>query len=92
MEVYKAVTTVLAIREFSEDSVSDAIIDKIIESARVTGSSMNRQPWHFVLVKNRDTLTKIGELVTSGPYNAQSAFAIVVAIEKSSPFGVSDAS
>jgi nitroreductase len=92
MEVYKAVTSVLAVREFSEDSVSDTIIDKIIESARLTGSSMNRQPWHFILVRNRDTLAKIGELVTSGPYNAQSAFAIVVAIEKSSPFGVSDAS
>ena len=92
MEVYKAVTTVLAIREFSEDSVSDAIIDKIIESARVTGSSMNRQPWHFVVVQNRDTLRNIGNLVTSGPYNAQAAFAVVVAIEKSSPFGVSDAS
>lgn len=92
MEVYKAVTTVLAVREFSEDSVSDTIIDKIIESARLTGSSMNRQPWHFILVRNRDTLTKIGELVTSGPYNAQSAFAIVVAVEKSSPFGISDAS
>ena len=64
MEVYKAVTTVLAVREFSEDSVSDTIIDKIIESARLTGSSMNRQPWHFILVRNRATLTKIGELVT----------------------------
>jgi|TARA_B100001964_G_C14001205_1_gene495058 nitroreductase len=92
MEVYKAVTTVLAVREFSENSVSDTIIDKIIESARLTGSSMNRQPWHFILVRNRNTLTKIGELVTSGPYNAQSAFAVVVAVEKSSPFGISDAS
>ena len=71
---------------------ADEMIDKIIESARLTGSSMNRQPWHFIVVQNRDTLRDIGELVTSGPYNAQAAFAVVVAIEKSSPFGVSDAS
>ena len=92
MKVYEAVTTVLAVREFREGSVADEIIDKIIESARLTGSSMNRQPWHFIVVRNRDTLRNIGELVTSGPYNAQAAFAVVVAIEKSSPFGVSDAS
>ena len=30
--------------------------------------------------------------MTSGRYNAQAAFAIVVAIDKDSPFGVSDAS
>ena len=92
MKVYEAVTTVLAVREFRECPVADKIIDKIIESARLTGSSMNRQPWHFVVVQNRDTLRNIGNLVTSGPYNAQAAFAVVVAIEKSSPFGVSDAS
>ena len=92
MKVYEAVTTVLAVREFRECPVADKIIDKIIESARLTGSSMNRQPWHFIVVRNRDTLRNIGELVTSGPYNAQAAFAVVVAIEKSSPFGVSDAS
>jgi|TARA_B100000749_G_C18281929_1_gene404774 nitroreductase len=92
MNVYEAVTTVLAVREFREGPVADEMIDKIIESARLTGSSMNRQPWHFIVVQNRDTLRDIGELVTSGPYNAQAAFAVVVAIEKSSPFGVSDAS
>lgn len=92
MKVYEAITTVLAVREFREGLVADEIIDKIIESARLTGSSMNRQPWHFIIVQNRDTLTNIGNLVTSGPYNAQAAFAVVVAIEKSSPFGVSDAS
>ena len=92
MNVYEAVTTVLAVREFREGPVADEMIDKIIESARLTGSSMNRQPWHFVVVQNRDTLRNIGNLVTSGPYNAHAAFAVVVAIEKSSPFGVSDAS
>ena len=92
MEVYEAVHTVLAVREFRSKPVPDSLIHKIIESARLTGSSMNAQPWHFILVKNRGTLTKLGSLVSSGPYNAQAAFAVIVAIYKSSPFGISDAS
>ena len=92
MEVYDAIHTVLAVREFQDKPVPDAVVNKIVESARLTASSKNGQPWHFVIVQNRDTLTKLGAAITSGPYNAQAAFAIAVAIDKSSPFGVSDAS
>jgi nitroreductase len=92
MEVYEAVTTVLAVREFREDPVSDEIVHRIVESARLTASSMNRQPWQFIVVQNRETLKDLGKIVSSGPYNAQAAFAVVVAVERSSPFGVSDAS
>ena len=92
MEVYEVVRTMLAIRGFRAKPVSDDMVHRVIESARLTGSSMNGQPWHFVVVKKRDILAEIGSLVSSGPYNAQAAFAVVVAIDKSSPFGISDAS
>ena len=88
----EAVHTVLAVREFQSKSVPDSVVRRIIESARLTGSSMNGQPWHFVVVQNRDTLVEIGSLVSSGPYNGQAAFAVAVAINKSSVFGISDAS
>ncbi len=92
MEVYEAVRTVLAVREFQSKPVPDSVIHRVIESARLTGSSQNGQPWDFVVVQNRETLVKLGSLVRSGPYNAQAAFAVVVAIDKSSPFGISEAS
>lgn len=92
MDVYDAVHTVLAVREFQNKPVPEYAINKIVESARLTASSMNKQPWHFIVVKNHDTLVKLGSLVSSGKYTAQAAFAIVVVIDKSSPFGISDAS
>ena len=92
MEVYEGVRTLLAVREFKSEPVPDDVLHRIIESARLTGSSMNRQPWHFIVVQNRDTLEQLGTLVSSGKYNAQAAFAVIVIIEKSSPFGLSDAS
>jgi nitroreductase len=45
-----------------------------------------------VLVKDRDRLRKLGELVRTGPYTANAAAAVIVADEKASRSGVSDAS
>ena len=92
METFEAVRTVLAVREFQEKPVPNTVIQQIIESARLTASSMNKQPWHFIVVENRDTLAQLGSMMQSGRSNAQAAFSVIVAVEKSSPFGVSDAS
>ena len=47
MEVYEAVHTVLAVREFQSKPVPDSVVRRIIESARLTASSMNGQPFSF---------------------------------------------
>ena len=84
MEVYEAIRTVLAVREFQNKPVSGGVVDRIIESARLTASSQNGQPWHFIIVENRDTLAKLGSFVNFGLISTQAAFAIVVIIDKSS--------
>jgi nitroreductase len=91
MEVFDAVRTVLAVRKYQAKPVSPDIIKRIVEAGHLTASSMNRQPWHFIVVENHDMLRQIGALAQSGPYIAQAAFAIVVAVEKT-PFAVSDGS
>lgn len=92
MEVFEAIRTILAVRKFQEKPVPDDLVHRIVESARLTASSRNLQPWQFIVVRERATLKKIGELAPSGPYTADAAFAVVVAYEKESQFGVSDAS
>jgi nitroreductase len=91
MEVYEAVRTVLAVRKYQETPVPPDIVRRIVEAGRLTASSKNGQPWHFIVVENRDTLRQIGALVRTGPYIAQASLAIVVAIEQTK-FAVSDAS
>ena len=91
MEVFDAVRTILAVREYQDKPVPPEIVRRIVEAGRLTGSSMNRQPWHFVVVERRDTLRQLGALATTGPYIADAALAIVVAIQRT-PFSVSDGS
>ena len=92
MEVFDAVRTLRAIRAFRDTPVPEPVVRKVVEAARLTASSINKQPWHFVVVQDRDTLRQLGRLARTGPYIAQAPLAIAVAIERASPFGVSDAS
>jgi len=91
MDVVEAVRTLLAVRSYRETPVPDAVIREIVEAGRLTGSAMNRQPWHFIMVRDRETLRRLGKLASSGSYVAQAPLAIVVAVEKSQ-YAVSDAS
>jgi len=90
--VFEAVRTVLAIREYQDKSVADDVVRTVAEAGRLTASARNLQPWHFVVVRDRGTLQALGRLVRTGPYIANSAFAIVVAIDRSNHLAVSDAS
>lgn len=91
MDVFEAARTILAVRRYQDRPVPDETLRRILEAGRLTGSAMNRQPWHFVVVQDRETLRRLGALAQSGPYVAQAPLAIVVAVEKTG-FAVSDAS
>ena len=91
-QVFEAVRTVLAIREFQDKSIPDEVLRRIVEAGHLTASARNLQPWHFVLVRDRATLTELGALVRTGPYIAGAAAAIVVGYDKASPQALSDAS
>ena len=92
MEVFEAVRTVLAVRGYRDLQVPPQVRDRVIDAGRLAGSSMNRQPWHFIVVQERDTLRQLATIMTSGPYIADASFVVVVAIEVASAHAVSDAS
>jgi nitroreductase len=91
-QVFEAVRTVLAIREYQDKDVPEEVIRRVAESGHLSASAGNRQPWHFVVVRDRETLKRLGSLMRTGPYVAGSAFAIVVAYERDTVLAVSDAS
>ena len=90
-DVFEAIRTLLAVRSYQNTPVPDTVIRRIVEAGRLTGSGMNRQPWHFIVIRDAETLRQLGALASSGPYVAQAPVAIVVATDKTR-FAVSDAS
>ena len=91
MDVFDGIRTLLAVRRYLDRPVPEGIIRKIVEAGRLTGSAMNLQPWHFIVVREAATLRRLGALARSGPYIAQAPLAIAVAVERTG-YAVSDAS
>ncbi|HEY7420306.1 MAG TPA: nitroreductase family protein [Ktedonobacteraceae bacterium] len=91
METFDAIRTALAVRRFKDTPIPESIVRQIVEAAHLTASSQNGQPWHFIVVQNKETLQRLGHLARTGPYIAQAPLAIVVAMDQS-PFAVSDGS
>lgn len=91
MNVYDAIQTMLAVRTYADKPIPADAVRRIVEAGWLTGSSMNLQPWHFVVVEDRETLRQLGALARSGPYIAEAALAIAVVVEPTT-YAVSDAS
>ncbi len=67
-------------RSFKPDPVPDEIVKRLLQAARLAPSSRNLQPWHFVVIRDRQTLAEIGSIASSGRFVADAplAFAIVM--------------
>lgn len=92
-QVFDTVRTLMAVREYEDRPVPDEVLRRVVEAAHLTASASNIQPWHFVLVRQREHLRKLGSLVRTGPYTANAAAAVIVAYQKDSgKWGVSDCS
>ncbi len=59
-ESYDLIIKLRAIRDFRPEPVSEGDLDAILEAARWTGSSKNRQDWSFVVVTG-DRLQSLAE-------------------------------
>src|SRR2546430_211112 len=84
--VFDAVRTMVAVREYADRPVPDDVVGRIAEAAHLSASSMNGQPWHFVVVRDHDRLQQLARLAKTGPYISGAALAVAVAAEKDSPF------
>lgn len=65
MDLFQAIETRRSIRRYASDEVPDEDIVKIIHAAGQAPSASNQQQWRFVVVKNKDVISKMGELVRS---------------------------
>jgi nitroreductase len=89
MDAFDAVKSLLAVRTYQDKPIADAVVTRIVEAARLTGSSRNRQEWNFVVVRSPETLKQLGALASTGRYIADAPLAIAVVVPDA-PMGYVD--
>ena len=83
MDTFECIRKRRDLRSFIGREVNDETIIKIIEAGRLAPSAMNLQPWHFIVIKDKQTIRALGPLCTSGSFIVDASFAIVVVTDPS---------
>ncbi len=79
---YDQILNLRALRSYSDEPVPDAVIERLLEAARWTGSSKNLQNWSFIVVDGdqKELLSECGDFTV--PLRA-APFAIALVEESS---------
>jgi nitroreductase len=59
MNVFDAICTRRSVRRYKADPVEEEKLQRILEAGRLSPSAVNKQPWHFIVVRDpsvRETL------------------------------------
>jgi nitroreductase len=78
-------------RRYTPEPVSDEVVAELLQIARWTGSFANSQPWHFIVVRDRDVLRRISGLRPIMSWLADVPLAVAIALDPAGTARVFDA-
>ena len=88
------VTTVIksrhSVRKFRPGGIDETVIRDALECAAHAPTAMNRQPWLFGVVQNKDLLEKLAALTDHGKFIAECAACFAVFGEKKEVYYLED--
>jgi nitroreductase len=78
MQVERAIQTKRAVRQYEDRPISEASLKRLLNAGRRAQSAKNRQPWDFIVVRQRQHLIQLAESGTYAAHLAGAALAIVI--------------
>jgi nitroreductase len=78
MSALDCIMTRKSVRSYTDQPVEDEKIEKILRAGMAAPSAVNKQPWKFVVIKNREVLNKLAEANRGTRMAAQAPLAIAV--------------
>ncbi len=81
MDAYRCIVTKRDLRTFADRRLDTAAVTKILDAGRMSGSSRNRQPWHFVVVQDRSRLAQLAGFGRFAQHVATAGAAVALVID-----------
>ncbi|MHA1575749.1 MAG: nitroreductase family protein [Candidatus Thorarchaeota archaeon] len=78
MDVIEAIKDRRSIRKYLPKEVEREKVDEILEAGRWAPSASNKQPWHFIVIRNSETRKILADSHQYGSFMAESPVVIVV--------------
>lgn len=80
MQAWDAICARRNVRQYKQQPVSDADLDRIVEAGWRAPSASNRQPWDFIVVTDRTQLQELSTVWRGAGHLAAAAAAIVLVL------------
>jgi len=77
MDIIDVIQKRRSIRSYTSESISDEVITSLLESARLAPSWMNKQCWHFIVVKDSEIIEEISHTTIINRWIKQAPICIV---------------
>jgi nitroreductase len=77
MDTFLAIASRREVRNYSEKTLPDDLVKRILEAGRLSGSSTNKQPWRFLVIEDRSRVEQLAQLAYT-PQNLLTASLVVV--------------
>lgn len=82
MDTLDAIKSRRAVRAWTDEDISEEILSQILEAGRWSPSPLNSQPWHFTIVRNRETINTLCANAKEGSFLRFAKVCIVISVEK----------
>jgi len=78
MDAFEAIHGRRSIRQYTDQKVPEDAIEELLKAAMAAPSANNEQPWHLVVIDDRDTLDAVPDWHPYAAMLAQAPLAIVI--------------
>ena len=78
MNTLDAIRSRCSVREFNDKSISDDLIEKIVDCGRLAPTARKEEPWEFIAITDKKLLKAVAGITDHGKFIENSACAIVV--------------
>ena len=80
MQTLEAIKTRRAVRSWTGEPVTENLLRAILEAGNSAPSPLNSQPWHFTIVRRKDTIETLMEQAHHGSFLSLADVVIVVTV------------
>jgi nitroreductase len=78
METLEAIFTRRSVRKYTPQTIPDELVIELLAASMQAPSAGNQQPWHFILVTDRDQLASLADVLPDGKMLKNAPIGIVI--------------
>ena len=90
MDAIECIKTRRSLRTYQDKAIPKGLLEDLVDCGRLAPSARNVQPWHFIVVTEREKLKRIGGIAATGPFIRDAAACIVICGDKGNKHLVED--